>query len=291
MFKTAEGHRRCMALQDRMLGQISVPYEAQFVQTRFGVTHVIHAGGNQDPPVFLLHGMNASAGMWVPQINELAKTHSIYAADMPASMGKSTPNRIPREGSAYADWLTDVMDAVQVEAASFIGISFGGWLALKLATVAPQRMISAMLMSSAGFTPQGSRLMFKLTPYLFIMPFLSFDKRAELFLKVMALPGHIPSADEKELFGLLLSEVKHDGRAPEPLPDEALKQLTCPTAVYFGEYEAAFNKDKALARARKLLPNLVDSQIVSGVSHGMNGDDAPGINGMLLRFLAQYHRG
>jgi pimeloyl-ACP methyl ester carboxylesterase len=289
MYKSVEGYRRCMALYDRMLGQITVPYQTQFVETRFGATHVLRAGESQNPPVFLLHGMNANAITWVPQINELGKRYCIYAADMPASMGKSTPNRIPREGSAYADWLLDTMDGVGAEQASFIGVSFGGWLTIKLATIAPQRMISAALMSSAGFVPQSNKALYKMLPRLLIMPFVPFEQRADLFLQVMGAPGYKATEEDKELFGLLLTYVKHDGRAPEALPDEELKCLACPTALFYGQYEAAFDKERALERARRLLPNLVQSEIVAGVSHGMTGEDVSKVNALLLKFLNAHH--
>jgi pimeloyl-ACP methyl ester carboxylesterase len=234
--------------------------------------------------------MNANAVTWVAQINELGKQYCIYAADMPASMGKSTPNRISREGSTYGDWLVDVMNGVGVDKASFIGISFGGWLAIKLANVAPERMISAVLISSAGFTPQSNKPVFKMLPRFMIMPFLPFEKKADLFLQVMGAPGYKATPEDKEMFGLLLTYVKHDGRAPGMFPDEDVKRLTCPTAVFYGEYEAAFDKDKGLQRARKLLPNLVWGEIVSGVGHGMTGEDMPRVNSMLLKFLQEHHR-
>jgi hypothetical protein len=44
MYKSPEGYRRTMAFYDHMLSQITVPYEAQFVETRFGATHFLRAG-------------------------------------------------------------------------------------------------------------------------------------------------------------------------------------------------------------------------------------------------------
>ncbi len=288
LYKSVEAYRRTMALYDRMLGQICVPYTTQFVATQAGLTHVIRAGPRDAPAVFLLHGMNANAVTWVPQINALAQHYCVYAADMPGGMGKSAPTRITRAGSAYGLWLAEVMDGLEVPAASFIGISFGGWLIFKLARVAPHRIVSALLMSSAGFVPQSNKTMFKMLPRLVVMPFVSLERRARLFLDVMGTPGYTPTPEDVELFGLLLGYFKYDQRAPDPCNDAELACLKAPTALLYGEYEAAFDKDLAMGRAQRMLPNLVQCEVVLGVGHGMTGEDIPRVNTLLLRFLREY---
>jgi 2-hydroxy-6-oxonona-2,4-dienedioate hydrolase len=290
LYKSADGYRQTMALYDRMLGQISVPYSTRYVATQAGATHVIQAGPRAAPPVFLLHGMSANAVTWVPQINALAQQYRVYAADMPGCMGRSAPTRVARTGSAYGEWLAEVMDGLDVRAASCIGISFGGWLALKLASVAPGRVASALLMSSAGFVPQSNKALLKMLPRLAIMPFVSLERRARLFLDVMGVPGYKPTAEEVELFGLLLSSFKYDQRAPDPCTDAELATLTAPTALLYGAYEAAFDAHAAIRRARRLLPNLVQCEVVPGVGHGMTGEDIPQVNRLLLAFLNSYAR-
>jgi len=289
MYRALEGYRRSMALYDHMLSLVTVPYETCYVETRFGTTHVLRAGPRQASPVFLLHGMNANAVTWLPQINALAQRYCVYAADMPGGMGKSAPTRIPRTGSGYADWLTDVMDGLTVDKGSFIGVSFGSWLALKLATVASPRMISAILLSSAGFVPQSNRPLLKMLPRFLLMPFVPMERRARMFLEVMGAPGYQPTPEDIEMFGLFLTYVKYDQRAPDPQTDEELACLTCPTALFYGEHEAAFDKEPAIQRARKMLPNLVRVEVVPGVGHGMTGEDIPRVNALLLAFLQEYH--
>lgn len=288
LYRSAEGYRRTMALYDRMLGQINVPYSTQFVATGAGPTHVIQAGPAEAPAVFLLHGMSANAVTWVPQINALAREYRIYAPDMPGCMGKSAPTRIARAGSAYGVWLAEVLDGLGVRAAAFIGISFGGWLTLKLAGVAPDRIASAILISAAGFVPMSNKTLLKMLPRLLVMPFVPLDRRARMFLDVMGAPGYQPTAEDLELFGLLLSAFHYDQRAPDPCADAEVARLRAPTALLYGEHEAGFNPPAAISRARRLLPRLVRAEIVPGVGHGMIGEDIPRVNGLLLELLRAY---
>jgi 2-hydroxy-6-oxonona-2,4-dienedioate hydrolase len=285
LYRSADAYLRTMSLYDRMLGQITVPHTTSYVETQAGATHVIQAGPQEAPPVFLLHGMSANAVTWVPQINMLAREYRVYAADMPGGMGKSAPTRIERTGGAYGRWLANVMDGLQIPAASVIGISFGGWLALKLASVGPDRIVSAMLISSAGFVPQSNKILLKMLPRLVLMPIVSLERRAQMFLDVMGAPGYQPTSEEVELFGLLLGYFKYDQRAPDPCTDAELACLTAPTTLVYGEYEAAFDSAAAIQRARQRLPNLVHCAIVPGVGHGMTGEDTPRVNGLLLDFL------
>ena len=52
-----------------------------------------------------------------------------------------------------------------------------------------------------------------------------------------------------------------------------------------GEYEAGFNPKAALKRAKSKLPNLVKSELMPGVGHGMIEEDIAGVNTRLRHFL------
>ncbi len=167
-----------------------------------------------------------------------------------------------------------------------IGISNGGWLILKLASVQAQRIASAVLMSSAGFVSPSLRLVPRMLPILLFGPFLSPDAQAARFAAVMGAPGRPPAPQDIEMFTVLLGHFKYE-QAPGPLRDEDLRCLTAPTYLLMGEHEAAFPPEAVIRRAKITLPNLVATEIVPKVGHGMISEDAEGINQRLLWFLGE----
>lgn len=286
LYRTAAGYRRAMAAYDTLLGRFTVPYETHWVQTPHGLTHVISAGPPHAAAICFWHGMDASAPTWVEQINAAAQHYRIYAPDTPGSMGKSTPQRIDRASGAYGQWMRAVMDKLGVVTAHHVGISLGGWLILQLATVAPEKITSALLMSSAGFMRADWRLIFKMLPVLLTTPR---SKRGAGFLKVMGAPGITPAPQDVEMFDILMQEFAYE-QAPGPLPDHELRCLSAPTYLLMGEHEAAFPPQAVIRRAQAVLPNLVKCEILAGVGHGMITEDIPRVNDRILTFFGQMAR-
>ena len=69
--------------------------------------------------------------------------------------------------------------------------------------------------------------------------------------------------------------------------DDELCCLTAPTYLMMGEYEAAFNPQKVIQKARAILPNLIKTELIPGVGHGMIGEDPETVNQHLIDFLLE----
>ena len=283
-YKSPEGYRLSMAFYDSAFMGMKVPCESTFVETRHGRTHVIISGKKNGPPVVLFHGLSANPTMWIMQIEALAKTYRVYAPDTIGQMGKSAPVRLPERGPGYGEWAADTLDGLGLKQANLIGSSFGGWLIFKLAAVAPQKIKSAILMSTAGIKRAGfvARLGFLLVP---MIPFPM--KASEMGLKMMLPPGVQPDANTQALSDLMMAHFRLE-QVPGPLPDTDLKTLTAPTALMMGQYDIAFNPNAVIERALRVLPNLVSVEVVPGVGHGMNVDKPAEVNARLLAFLQKY---
>ncbi|MEZ4517467.1 MAG: hypothetical protein R3C44_11760 [Chloroflexota bacterium] len=63
----------------------------------------------------------------------------MYAVDLIGEPGMSAPTRPPWDGPAFAEWLADT-DGLGLEHAMLLGISQGGWTALKFAVTYPERV-------------------------------------------------------------------------------------------------------------------------------------------------------
>ena len=101
-------------------------------------------------------------------------------------MGKSTPTRLDRNGTAYGKWVVEVMERIDLAKADHVGISNGGWIILKLATADTRRIASATLISSAGIVKPDLRVLVRMLPGFF---WRDGHKRAYHFAKVMSPPN------------------------------------------------------------------------------------------------------
>ena len=106
LYKSAESYQRVMAHYDACFRRMGVAYETRYVDTRFGLTHVIVSGSKNDKPVVLWHGGNANSTAWAEWIPALASVYRVYAVDTIGEMGKSAPSRPSRTGPAYGQWAT-----------------------------------------------------------------------------------------------------------------------------------------------------------------------------------------
>ena len=103
-------------------------------------------------PVILLHGIGGSADEWSEVIPQLSTRFRVLAPDAPGH-GLS-PGPIGRTHSYdlefYTRFVLGLLDALDIERISVVGMSGGGAIALNLATSMPSRVDSLVLVSSAG---------------------------------------------------------------------------------------------------------------------------------------------
>jgi pimeloyl-ACP methyl ester carboxylesterase len=282
-FKSEHAYQQAMALYKTILAEITVPYESTAVETRYGMTQVLSAGPLTAQPVVLWHSGGTFGPEWYRQINALAQQYRVFAPDVIGSMGKSAPTRLNRNGPAYGEWMADVLDQLQVERGHMIGISNGAWLVLKLATVAPERIASALLMGAAGFVPLRLGAMARILPVI-LNPFQTPETKTIRLLRVTSPPDYQPDPQQVQLITLLINYFRAES-VPKPLTDSELVALTAPTALLMGEYDRIFNGDLVIERARKVLPNLVQVERVPGVGHRMISEGPDALNKLILAFL------
>lgn len=282
LYKSAEGYALAMKTYDKALGQLSVPYEIKQVNTRFGETQVIAAGPESGVPIVMLHGWDNNATDWVAQINALGQTYRVYAPDTIGQTGKSAPTRPSTKDASYGEWLLDVVDALKLEQAHFVGVSGGAWLLLKFATVAAARIKKAVLISPAGFTSISLPTIAKMSVSLLFAG----RKSTEQILQTLSAPHWQPPEIVVEEISILLKHFKSQA-VPPPLTDEELRQLTAPTLLLMGQYEALFKPSVVVARARQVLPDLITAQIIPDAGHILPYEQPDLLNLTLQEFFKE----
>ena len=275
-----------MAMYDLALQDGPVPYETRTVGTRFGDTHVVIGGPPGAPPLVLFHGWNGNASRIGAEFPFTLAEHRVYMPDIIGNSGKSAPSRPPTAGSNYADWACDLLDGLGLDGVIAMGISGGGWMTLKLAAYAPERVFKGIAVSTDGLTPiTWRKLILGITPAgMWPNP-----TTVRWFVQTIKSPD-VPMNRDAEDFGRgieIMLKYHRTQRNPGLLTDDELRRITSPLLVLMGEHECFFDPRKAVARARRLIPGLVAAEVVAHAGHLMTADQPEFLEARVQRFLRE----
>ncbi|MDQ1300692.1 MAG: hypothetical protein QG637_612 [Chloroflexota bacterium] len=260
LYKSVEGQRVVMAHYDRLLARWPAPYETVRVATRYGETFGIVKGEASAPPLVLLHGANSNALAWGGDVAEFSRFFRTYALDVIGEPGRSAPARPPWAGPAYAEWLADVLDGLNLSTTALLGISQGGWLALKFATQRPERVTKLALLAPGGIVMPRLSFLLRAIP-------LSFMGRwgAEAINRIVF--GRQPIAAEvMVVMNEIMTHFKPRIEPPPLYTDAELAALTMPILLLAGAEDALLPSEKVAARLSRLAP-AVTARILPQTGH------------------------
>ena len=250
IYKSPAGKSIIMSFYDAALSRWPVAHETFILPTRHDDTFVIASGEKSAPPLVLLHGSASNAVSWIGDIVEYSQYFRVYAIDLPGEPGKSTENRPAWGGLDFAEWLEDVLDRLKIQKVSLLGISQGGWTALRFATTFPERVTRLVLLVPAGVAP--TRSSFILSAVMLSMLGRWGAQRINRMVcgkqpihpeavKFMdAIYTHFNTRIEKECL----------------FSDDELKRLNMPTLCVSGAQDVLVNVDAAAKRMQRLVPKL-----------------------------------
>ncbi len=115
-----------------------------------------HGAGNR-PCVVLVHGIAGDSSEWEPVLDTLSASYEVVAPDR-AVHGESTRLRGDHSIGAFATWLRDALEALEIERATFVGHSLGGGVVMQFAYQFPDYVERMVLVSSGGLGREVSAL-------------------------------------------------------------------------------------------------------------------------------------
>lgn len=261
-FKSQAGKTAVLKFYDSLLEHWPLPNEQFYVNTRYGSTFIIATGEKHAPPLILLHGSAMNSVMWLGDTREYSRNHRVYAVDIPGEPGRSDENQLPFSGSAFAEWLNDVYNALALEKASLIGISLGAWLSIKFSLCYPEKVDKLVLLCPAGIGAQRISFLFKAMAHMILG-----EKGMAILYKTVN--GNQPIPDVVLTYQKLIG--KHFNYRREVIPlfsDEELKRLSMPTTLFVGEKDIMFHSAKTAERLGNLLPHA-NINILPGAGHAL----------------------
>ena len=228
--------------------------------------------GKADENVVLIHGSGpgvTSYANWRLVIPQLAEDFHVVAPDMVGFGYSDRPEGVNYSLDTWADQTVGLMDTLGIDQAHLVGNSFGGGIALRIATKHPDRINKLVLMGSMG-------VHFPITEGLDGV--WGYDGTLEGMKKVM---GYF--AYDKALTGAELAQVRYEGATqpgfqeafssmfPAPrqrwvesmmVTEESIKALPNRTLIVHGREDQVI----PLANSYKLL-ELLDNADLSVYSH------------------------
>ncbi len=285
-WKSQQGKDAYLAAYDSAMQLWPVPFESRQVATRFGSTHVVVSGSPESVPMVLLHAATGfGATQWYPNAAGIAAHCRMYAVDFIGSAGKGTQTRPLLDRADCAHWLADVIDGLGLSRPAVVGSSQGGWLALNLALLQPDRVGALALLAPAGAIVPIRPLMRMFIKAGPMMPAWTGPP------SIKALFGGRAQVDERivRLVTLHLKHFRYQQKAvfPTAFPDGELRNVESPVLLLVGDHEKIYHPESTLEKATHVFPDI-EAELVAGVGHLINMERPQFVDKRLLRFVAEH---
>ena len=251
IYKSTAGKNEIIALYNRVLTQWPVPCTHINISTRYGNTFVIAGGDASAPPLVLLHGTASNSATWMGDVAEYCKYFRVYAVDTPGEPGNSDPQRFSWDGPAFNEWLEDVFSKLNLKKAVLVGMSLGGWAAIKYALYKPHQVDKLVLIVPAGICQP--RLSFVLR-----MVGLSFlGEWGRNRIKRFVFQDAEFSEELDQFLTLIGRYFNYRMGSPPLFTDKELQILPMPVIFLAGEKDVLLNTPKTAERLQKQVSDLV----------------------------------
>ena len=228
----------------------------------------------------ILHGWGVTIESINPIMQCLSQTHTVFALDLPG-FGQTSQPATNWGVFDYAGWVANFLDVVDCPCADFIGHSFGGRIAIVLASQHAERLNRLVLVDSAGIRPQKTwwyRLRvgtFKAArTSLQLLPIASWRQRIQG--AVYTLFGSADYRNAGAMRAILVRVVNEDLRS-------LLPAIQSPTLVIWGEND----QDVPVSHGQIMAQEIPNAQleVLTGAGHYSYLDRLPQFCRLVREFL------
>lgn len=243
-------------------------------------------GGGSATPLVLLNSLGTSTEIWKPLLAELTAVTSVVCMDYPGH-GWSPAIEATRELDTLVYQLCEVLDALQIKQAHLAGVSIGGMVALRSASLKPDRVASIAVIGSAPTMDRAlwtgrrelveksgtAALVAELIPRWFTAGFREANPTI-----IDHYSGLLSRTDDSAYAGLCTALAGIDIR-PE------LREVRCPTVVVIGSEDPGATIDDAVEIATGIPQAVIKT--VEGAAHQVQAMAPARVTEILLEQLGR----
>ncbi|MEN0139401.1 MAG: alpha/beta fold hydrolase [Rhodococcus sp. (in: high G+C Gram-positive bacteria)] len=246
-------------------------------------------------PVVLIHGSGPGVTAWAnwrATIPALARNFRVIAPDILGFGYTERPDGVEYNAATWSEHLTGFLDALGLEKVSIVGNSFGGSLALNIATRHPERVDRLVLMGSVGvpfpitdgldavwgFQPSLPAMRHLLDVFAYDRTLVT-DELAELRLAAATRPG------VQEAFGAMFPAPRQQGVDAMVVDEDRIAALPHDTLIVHGRDDQVIPMSNSL----RLLELIERSQlhVFGRCGHWVQIEHAARFNTLVADFLAE----
>lgn len=245
------------------------------------VSYVDHGGAG--PAVLLLHSYLMDADMFAPQVASFGDAFRLIAMDERGHGG--TPADQPFTYWDVAEDALGLLDELGVSRCAVVGTSQGGFIGLRMALLAPDRVTALALLGTSG-APEDPAVAAGYRQAA--AAWREHGATQELLdLNAAICLGQYDATEWQAKWRLLSGD--HVDRVLTPLVErdgvlDRASEIRCPALVLHGSADVAYSVDRAQELAGAL-PNAEPAVIVEGGAHFLSLTDADAVNPHLRTFL------
>ncbi|NBM14222.1 alpha/beta fold hydrolase [Streptomyces sp. GC420] len=245
-------------------------------------------------PVILIHGSGPGASAWAnwrKMIGPLSENFRVIALDLVGWGTTERPDDVWYSLETWTDQVLGLMDALEVDEASFVGNSLGGRIALELASRHPERVQRMVLMGSPGLGMVPTEALKALRSY---EP--SYDAMEDLLVNVFVCDPVIITPDlvldryeasiapgAHEAYRSMFFDEKHAGNDLGITP-EVVSAIETPTLVVHGREDRVVPLQVGINMAQAL--RNADMHVFGNCGHWTQLERADDFNAVVEQFLS-----
>ena len=259
-----------------------------------GVATNYHDVG-EGAPVVLIHGSGPGVTAWAnwrTTIPHLAEKFRVIAPDILGFGYTERPDGVEYNSTTWTQHLVGLLDALGLDKVSIVGNSFGGSLALNIATKHPERVDRLVLMGSVGvpfeitdgldavwgFEPSLPAMRKLLDVFTYDRSLVN-DELAELRLAAATRPG------VQEAFSAMFPAPRQQGVDEMAVDETLIASLTNDTLIVHGRDDQVI----PLSNSLRLLELIDRSQlhVFGRCGHWVQIEHSARFNSLVADFLSE----
>lgn len=246
-------------------------------------------------PVILIHGSGPGVTAWANwrgAIPELSKKFRVIAPDILGFGFTERPDGVQYGMQVWTKHLVDFLDALGLDRVSIVGNSFGGALALSIATRHPERVDKLVLMGSVGvpfeittgldavwgFEPSFENMRSLLDVFAYDRSLVN-DELARLRLDAATRPG------VQEAFSAMFPAPRQQGVDAMTVDQDLVAKLENDTLIVHGRDDQVIPMSNSIE-----LAGLIDKSqlhIFGRCGHWVQIEESARFNALVGSFLAE----